>query len=334
MFKALVIDRPDEDADLVVEIRQLEVDDLPEGDVLVDVAYSSINYKDALAVTGTGKIARSFPMVPGIDLAGTVSGSTSSQFKPGDKVLLTGWGVGERHWGGLAQKARLKSEWLLPIPAGLDAEKAMILGTAGLTAMLCVMRLQEAGVKPSDGKVLVTGAAGGVGSIAVLLLAQLGYHVVAVTGRSRTHSYLEDLGAKEFVSRSDMSDAARPLESQKWAGAIDVAGGDILARVLAEMDYDGVVVACGLAASFKLPTTVMPFILRGVSLLGVDSVLCPMERRRVAWERLAKEMPESAYAKIGQVVPLEEVKQVAQEVIEGKIQGRVLVNPNQVATVE
>ncbi len=327
MFKALVIDRPDPDEnEVVVEIRQLEVDNLPEGDVLVDVAYSSINYKDALAITNKGKIARSFPMVPGIDLAGTVSGSTSGRFNPGDQVLLTGWGVGEKHWGGLAQKARLHSDWLIPMPAGLDAEKAMILGTAGLTAMLCVMRLQEAGVKPEHGKVVVTGAAGGVGSVAVLLLAQLGYHVVAVTGRSRTHSYLSELGAKEFIDRDDMTEVGPPLRSQKWAGAIDVVGGSILANVLTEMEYGGVVVACGLAQSHVLNTTVMPFILRSVSLLGVDSVLCPVERRQIAWQRLAKEIPEKAYAQIGQVVPLEEAKEVAEQIVDGKVQGRILIS--------
>lgn len=326
MFKALMLDQVD--GKTVAEIRQLELADLPEGEVLVDVAYSSLNYKDGLAVTGTGKIIRSFPLIPGIDFAGTVVESASGRFKPGDAVILTGWGVGERYHGGYAQKARVKADWLVPMPKGLDARRAMIIGTAGFTAMLCVMTLDEAGVKPDSGKVLVTGAAGGVGSIAVQLLAQRGYYVVAVTGRPETHNFLSKLGVKEFISREEMAQPARPLESQRWAGAVDVVGGDILARVLAEMDYGGAVAACGLANSFKLNTTVMPFILRNVSLRGVDSVSCPQERRIRAWELLAAELPESAYADIGHTIALEAIPQAAQDIIQGRIQGRVLVDLN------
>jgi acrylyl-CoA reductase (NADPH) len=279
-------------------------------------------------VTGTGKIIRDFPMVPGIDFAGTVASSASDRFSPGDPVILTGWGVGERYWGGFAQKARVRPDWLVPVPEGLDARKAMTIGTAGLTAMLCVMTLEEAGVSPGSGKVLVTGAAGGVGSVAVLLLSRLGYEVTAQSGRPETRDFLSGLGASDFVSRDEMNEPCRPLETQRWAGAVDVTGGAILARVLAEMNYGGAVAACGLAASFKLETTVMPFILRNVSLRGVDSVYCPIERRTEAWRRLAKELPDSAFDEIGTVIGLGEVPQAAADIIAGKIKGRTLVDPN------
>jgi acrylyl-CoA reductase (NADPH) len=236
--------------------------------------------------------------------------------------------VGERYWGGYAQQARVKADWLVPLPNGLSTQQAMIIGTAGLTAMLCVMALQDGGVQPDAGKVVVTGAAGGVGSIAVLLLAQLGYHVVAVTGRPDTHAYLSSLGAKEFLTRDAMLQAARPLENQQWIGAVDVVGGSILSRVLAEMQYNGTVAACGLANSFKLDTTVMPFILRNVRLQGVDSVSCPFTRRQQAWQRLAAELPATAYTELSQVIALAAVPEAAQAIIEGKIQGRVLVDPN------
>lgn len=326
MFKALLLSQVE--GKTHAEVRRLNVTDLPEGEVLVDVAYSSLNYKDGLAVTGTGKIIRSFPMIPGIDFAGTVAESASDRFKPGDQVILTGWGVGERYWGGFAQKARVKADWLVPMPAGLDAKQAMIIGTAGFTAMLCVMALEEAGVTPASGKVLVTGAAGGVGSVSVLLLSQLGYHVVAVSGRPETQDFLTALGAKEFMTREEMSRPAHPLESQNWAGAVDVVGGSTLARVLAEMQYGGTVAACGLAGGFELNTTVMPFILRNVSLRGVDSVSCPQERRVRTWERLAAEMPPSAYAELGCAIALEEVPQAAKDILAGRIQGRLLVNLN------
>jgi acrylyl-CoA reductase (NADPH) len=326
MFKALLLNQVE--GKTLAEVRRLNVTDLPEGDVLVDVDYSSLNYKDGLAVTGTGKIIRSFPMVPGIDFAGTVAESASERFKPGDQVILTGWGVGERHWGGFAQKARVKADWLVPMPAGLDAKQAMIIGTAGFTAMLCVMALEESGVKPDSGKVLVTGAAGGVGSVSVLLLSQLGYHVVAVSGRPETQDFLTALGAKEFIAREVMSKPAHPLESQSWAGAIDVVGGSTLARVLAEMQYGGTVAACGLVGGFELNTTVMPFILRNVGLRGVDSVSCPQERSIRTWERLAAELPPSAYADLGCAIALEEVPQAAKDILAGRIQGRMLVNLN------
>jgi len=326
MFKALVLDQIDKKT--VPEIKQLTVDDLPEGDVLVGVEFSSLNYKDGMAVTGTGKIVRQFPMVPGIDFAGKVLESASERFKAGDEVILTGWGVGERFWGGYAQQARVKADWLVHMPKGLDSRKAMIIGTAGLTAMLCVMTLQDAGITPDDGPVLVTGAAGGVGSVSVALLSELGYKVSAVTGRDATHDYLKGLGAAEIISRAEMSQPARPLESQRWAGAIDTVGGDILARVLAEMNYGGAVAACGLAADFKLNTTVMPFILRNVSLRGVDSVTCPLHRRVKAWEHLADLLPESAYGEMSQVISLAEVAQASEQIMKGQVQGRILVDPN------
>jgi len=326
MFKALVLDQVD--GKTMAEVKQLEVGDLPKQEALVAVEYSSLNYKDGMAVTGTGKIIREFPMVPGIDLAGKIIESGSDKYQPGDSVILTGWGVGERYWGGYTQQASAKADWLVPMPEGLDSRKAMIIGTAGFTAMLCVMTLEEAGVTPDQGPVLVTGAAGGVGSIAVLLLSTLGYEVSAVTGRESTHEYLKGLGASQILTREEMSAQARPLESQRWAGAVDTVGGDILARVISEMKYGGAVAACGLASSFKLNTTVMPFILRNVSLRGADSVSCPVERRTRAWERLASDLPESAYSAISRTVGLEQVVEVSQEIMAGQVQGRVLIDPN------
>ena len=326
MFKALMLEQVN--GKTQAHIQTLNTDDLPAGNVLIAVDYSSLNYKDGLAVTGTGKIIRDFPMIPGIDLAGSVLESNDARYTVGDQVIVTGWGVGERYWGGYTQQARVNADWLVPLPKGLSTQQAMIIGTAGLTAMLCVMALQDGGVQPDAGKVVVTGAAGGVGSIAVSLLAQLGYHVVAVTGRPETHAYLSSLGAKEFLSRDEMLQPARPLENQRWIGAVDVVGGAILSRVIAEMQYNGTVAACGLANSFKLETTVMPFILRNVRLQGVDSVSCPFTRRQQAWQRLAAELPASAYTELSQVIALEAVPAAAQAIIEGKIQGRVLVDPN------
>ncbi len=326
MFKALVLDQID--GSTVAEVKQLDEAELPKQEILIAVEYSSLNYKDGMAVTGSGKIVRDFPMVPGIDSAGKVLESASDKYAPGDSVILTGWGVGERYWGGYSQLAAAKAEWLVPIPNGLDARKAMIIGTAGFTAMLCVMTLEEAGVSPDSGPVLVTGASGGVGSIAVLLLSKLGYEVAAVTGRDSTHEYLRAIGASQILSRDEMSVESRPLESQRWAGAVDTVGGAILARVLAEMNYGGAVAACGLASSFKLNTSVMPFILRNVGLRGVDSVSCPLERRTRAWERLASDLPESAYTEISRTVGLDEVEAVSRDIMAGQVRGRVLVDPN------
>jgi acrylyl-CoA reductase (NADPH) len=324
-FKALVL--REDGGNTVSAVETLTDQDLPEGDVLVAVDYSSLNYKDGLAVTGTGKIVRTFPMVPGVDLAGTVLESDSPDYRAGDKVVLTGWGVGERYWGGYTQRQRLRSEWLVPMPDGLDSHRAMAIGTAGFTAMLCVMALEAAGVTPDHGKVVVTGAAGGVGSVAVAILAKLGYTVAAVTGRAETHEYLQSLGASEFLGRDEMAAKPRPLEAQRWAGGIDTVGSTMLARVLAETNYDGSVAACGLAGGADLPTTVMPFILRGVKLIGVDSVMCPVERRKAAWARLVRDLPESALGSMTQEAGLADVPRYAQDILAGHVRGRMLVNP-------
>ncbi|MFT5789447.1 MAG: acrylyl-CoA reductase (NADPH) [Shewanella sp.] len=324
MFNALVLTQ--EEKLTQANVRQISETDLPEGEVLVDVACSSLNYKDGLAVTGVGRIIRNFPMVPGIDFAGTVLESSDERYKAGDKVILTGWGVGENHWGGLAEKARVKADWLVPMPANCDAAKAMQIGTAGLTAMLCVQALQQAGIKPSDGDVLVTGASGGVGSVAVTLLAQLGYRVVASSGRVEQNGpLLTKLGASEVIERSELEVDARPLEKQRWAGVVDTVGNKVLATALAQMQYGGAAAICGLAGGFALPTTVMPFILRGVNLLGVDSVSCPFEKRQAAWEDVLKLLPESYYQDACETIALEQVPEFAQRIIKGQVTGRVLV---------
>lgn len=325
-FKALLLE--EQDGKVHSTIREVDKSALPEGDVLVSVAYSSLNYKDGLAVTGAGKVVRSYPMVPGIDLAGTVQQSNSPDYRPGDAVVLTGWGVGERHWGGYAQLARVKAEWLVPLPAGMTLQGAMGIGTAGFTAMLCVMALAEHGVEPAGREVLVTGAGGGVGSVAVALLAQLGYRVVAVSGRAELRDYLSGLGAAQVVDRSVLASGPRPLESERWGGAVDTVGGEPLATLLKSVAYGGTVAACGLAAGNSLPTTVFPFILRGVNLLGVDSVMCPQQRRRQAWERLARDLPATTLDKLTQVVPLADVPAHAREILAGKVRGRIVVDVN------
>lgn len=326
MNKALVLEQ--EEKKTLAGVRELSVDELPEGDVLVNIDYSSLNFKDGLAVTGAGKIVHQFPMVPGIDLAGTIAESDNPDYKPGDAVVLTGWSVGERYWGGYAQQMRLQSKWLVPLTEGLTGRQAMVIGTAGLTSMLCVMRLQEGGLKPEDGPVLVTGATGGVGSIVVALLAKNGFEVVAVSGKADSADYLKQLGASEVLPRSEFEEKARPLDKSRWAGAVDTVGGDILSKVLSQMHYNGRVATVGLAASHALNTTVMPFILRGVDLLGVDSVMIPYERRVQAWQRLADELPKEILEQVVEEVSLEQVPEYAQGIIEGKIRGRVLVNPN------
>ncbi|WP_415721103.1 MDR family oxidoreductase [Photobacterium ganghwense] len=324
MFKALVLNQHDKQT--LATIEQLDDSHLPEGNVLIDVDYSSLNYKDGLAITGKGKIVRQFPMVPGIDLTGTVCESSDERYQPGDKVVLTGWGVGEGHWGGMAQKARLNADWLVPLPAALDGKQSMMIGTAGLTAMLCVQALVDAGVKPQAGEVLVTGASGGVGSVAVTLLAQLGYQVAAVTGRAAENgNWLKSLGASRIIERHELEEPARPLEKQLWVGAVDTVGSKVLAKVLAQVDYDGAVAACGLAGGFDLPTTVMPFILRNVKLLGIDSVMCPYEKRMAAWQRLSELLPASFYAQACREVNLEEVPECAEAITRGQITGRVVI---------
>ena len=324
-MQALLLEQ--QDGKTLASVQTLDESRLPEGDVTVDVHWSSLNYKDALAITGKGKIIRNFPMIPGIDFAGTVRTSEDPRFHAGQEVLLTGWGVGENHWGGLAEQARVKGDWLVAMPQGLDARKAMIIGTAGFTAMLCVMALEDAGVRPQDGEIVVTGASGGVGSTAVALLHKLGYQVVAVSGRESTHEYLKSLGASRILSRDEFAES-RPLEKQLWAGAIDTVGDKVLAKVLALMNYGGCVAACGLAGGFTLPTTVMPFILRNVRLQGVDSVMTPSARRAQAWQRLVADLPESFYTQAAQEISLAEAPKFAEAIINNQIQGRTLVKVN------
>ncbi|MEH0667686.1 oxidoreductase [Vibrio scophthalmi] len=324
MFNALILNQ--EEKRTIASIEQIDENQLPEGEVLVEVDYSSLNYKDGLAITGKGKIIRQFPMVPGIDLAGTVVRSDDARYQAGDKVVLTGWGVGENHWGGMAQRARLKADWLVPLPQGLDSKKAMMVGTAGFTAMLCVQALLDAGIKPEHGDILVTGASGGVGSVAVTLLAELGYSVAAVTGRVEQNCpLLEKLGAKRIIDRLEFEEPARPLEKQIWAGAVDTVGSKVLAKVLAQMDYNATVAACGLAGGFDLPTTVMPFILRNVRLQGVDSVSCPTDKRIQAWESLTKLLPESYFAQACNEITLEQAPQFAEQITNGQVTGRVVI---------
>lgn len=324
-FKALILEQ--QDGEVRATVQERGRDELPEGDVLVSVAYSTLNYKDGLAVTGSGKIVRSYPFVPGIDFAGTVLESASPSYQPGDQVLLTGWGMGERHWGGFAQLARVKADWLVPLPEGLSLRRAMGIGTAGFTAMLCVMALQERGLHPGGRDVVVTGAAGGVGSVAVSLLARLGCTVVASTGRADAHDYLRSLGAREMIDREVLSAASnRPMESERWGGAVDTVGGATLAGLLRGMAYGSSVAACGLAGGTDLHATVLPFILRGVSILGVESVMCPQERRRAAWTRLAQELPAETLERMIQEIPLGRVPELSRAILRGEVRGRVVVD--------
>lgn len=309
----------------VSEVRTIDPTQLPEGNVTVDVSWSSINYKDALAITGQGKIIRQFPMVPGIDFAGTVLNSDDAAFAVGQPVILTGWGVGENHWGGLAQSARVNSDWLVALPEGLSARQAMIIGTAGFTAMLCVMALEDGGVTPADGEIIVTGASGGVGSTAIALLHALGYQVSALSGRAENADYLRQLGAEQVLDRQEFTAAPRPLEKQRWAGAIDTVGDNVLATLLAQMNYGATVAACGLAGGIALPTTVMPFILRNVRLQGVDSVMAPPPRRQEAWKRLAELLPASFYEQIAKEISLAEVPAAAADLIANRVTGRTVV---------
>lgn len=321
-MQALILEQ--QDGKTIAAVQAVDDSLLPQGNVTVDVQWSSLNYKDALAITGKGKIIRNFPMVPGIDFAGTVYASDDARYTPGQHVLLTGWGVGENHWGGLSSRARVNGDWLVPQPAGLDGRKAMIIGTAGFTAMLCVMALEDAGVRPEDGEIVVTGASGGVGSTAIALLHKLGYQVAAVSGRESTHDYLRALGANRILGREEFAET-RPLEKQIWAGAVDTVGDKVLAKVLAQMNYGGCVVACGLAGGFALPTTVMPFILRNVRLQGVDSVMTPAARRAQAWQRLVNDLPESFFAQSATEISLDQAPVYADKIINNQIQGRTLV---------
>lgn len=309
-------------------IHALDESALPKGDVRVGVEYSTINYKDGLAITGAGPVVRSYPMVPGIDLAGKVLESSNPEFKEGDAVVLNGWGVGERHWGGLSQQARLSGDWLIKLPSAFTSRQAMAIGTAGYTAMLCVMAIERAGVRPDSGTVLVTGAAGGVGSVAIALLAKLGYTVEASTGRASEEAYLKGLGASSIVDRNELSEKGRPVGKERWAGAVDAVGSHTLANVLAQTQYGGAVAACGLAQGGDLPTSVYPFILRGVSLLGVDSVMAPKPVREAAWQRLAQDLDMSKLEAMIVDMPLADAPAAAAEILKGQIRGRVVVDVN------
>ncbi|GAC1595068.1 MAG: MDR family oxidoreductase [Acidimicrobiales bacterium] len=308
-------------------LAQLSESDLPEGDVTVAVSYSSLNYKDGLAVTGKGKVIRNFPMVCGIDLAGSVESSSAPGWAPGDEVVVTGWGLSELHPGGYTQRQRVRSEWLTPLPQGLTPLQSMAIGTAGLTAMLCVLALEDAGLTPGgDREVLVTGAGGGVGSVAVAILATLGYRVAASTGRPEIHDYLLSLGASTVVERAELSSSGRPLAAERWLGAVDTVGSQTLATVLSQTAYGGAVAACGLAGGPDLPTTVLPFILRNVSLIGVDSVMCPSPRRAVAWERLATDLPVGLLDAMTTVEPMSRLPELAEQILAGSIRGRVVID--------
>lgn len=326
MFNAVLIEK--DDAGYRASLRELDDAALPEGDVTVKVEYSTLNYKDGLAITGKGPVVRKFPMVPGIDLAGTVEASSHPGIAIGDRVLLNGWGVGEGHWGGLAQRARLKGEWLVPLPAAFTPREAMAIGTAGYTAMLCVMALERQGVTPDKGEVLVTGANGGVGSVAVAVLAGLGYTVVASTGRPDEADYLKALGATEILDRARFAAPGKPLARERWAGAVDTVGSHTLANVCASTKYRGTVAACGLAQGMDLPATVAPFILRGVTLVGIDSVMAPREERIEAWRRLARDLDPAKLALMIREIGLGETIDTAAALLEGKVRGRVVVDVN------
>ncbi len=323
-FKAILISRDDEKKQSV-EVVDLDTEDLMEGNVSVKVDATTINYKDSLAITGKSPVVRHWPMVPGIDLAGTVTASQSDEFSVGDKVLLNGFGVGETHWGGFAQIARLKSEWLIPLPTKFSPQQAMGIGTAGYTAMLCVMALERHGITPQDGPVIVTGANGGVGSVAIALLSRLGFEIIASTGRPNEAEFLKSLGANQIIDRNELSQPGRPMGKEQWAAGIDAVGSHTLANVLAQTCYGGAVAACGLAQGFDLPTTVMPFILRGVALLGIDSVMATRSLRKEAWSRLERDLDPVKLNAITKTITFDEIIPTAHDIIDGKIQGRVVV---------
>ena len=328
MFKALVVEKGDE-GKTHAAVRELDEAQLPAGEVTVSVEYSTVNYKDGLCVGPGGGLVRNYPHVPGIDFAGTVAESDDPRYKAGDAVVLTGWRVGEAHWGGYSQKARVKADWLVPLPEGLEARQAMAVGTAGFTAMLAVMALEDHGMKPENGPVLVTGAAGGVGSVATAILANLGYEVAAVTGRPETEEYLKSLGASRIVARDEINETVkRPLESETWAGCVDAVGGTMLARVLGQMKYGASVAAVGLAGGAGLPATVIPFLLRGINLLGIDSVLQPFENRQRAWQRIVTDLPMDKLAAMVQPATLSDLPALGADILKGKVKGRVVVDVN------
>jgi acrylyl-CoA reductase (NADPH) len=322
-FHAIMIDKPD-DKQRVVDA-EIGLDDLMEGDVVVAVSHSTVNYKDGLALTGRSPVVRKFPMIPGIDFAGTVETSSNPNYKPGDKVVLNGYGLGETHYGGYAEYARVKGEWLVPLPPAFSTAQAMAIGTAGYTAMLCVLALEDAGVTPDKGGVVVTGAAGGVGSVAVAVLAKLGYKVSASTGRPEEEGYLKGLGAEEIVPRAELAGNPRPLAKERWAGGVDSVGSKTLANVIASLRYGGAVAACGLAGGLDLPASVAPFILRGISLLGIDSVYMNRARRIEAWNRLARDLDVKKLETMTKTIALSGVREAAEDILAGKVRGRLVV---------
>jgi acrylyl-CoA reductase (NADPH) len=324
-FRALVLH--EEGGRVVPRIEAVDEELLPPGEVTVRVEYSTLNYKDGMILQGQGRLVRRYPHIPGIDFAGTVERSESPEFRPGDPVILTGWRVGEMHWGGYAEKARVRAEWLVRRPAGLDARQAMAIGTAGFTAMLAVVALERHGLAPGDGEVLVTGASGGVGGVAVAVLSQLGHRVAAATGRPALADYLRELGAAELIERSALAaKPSRPLDSERWAGAVDAVGGATLATILTQLKYRASVAACGLAGGSDLPATVIPFLLRGVNLLGIDSVMCPRGERVAAWQRLERDLPQDRLERLTEIVPLSRLPELAPRILRGEVRGRTVVD--------
>lgn len=327
MFKAIIIDK--QDGNYTATLNEVSEQELMPGDVDIEVLYSTLNYKDALAITGKSPVVRSFPMIPGIDFVGKVSASNHSDYERGQLVILNGWGVGEKHWGGLAQKAQVNGEWLVPVPANFEPKDAMAIGTAGYTAMLCIMALERHGVTPEQGEILVTGAAGGVGSVAIAILSKLGFSVTALSGRVEQESqFLKQLGAQNVIYRSELEGVGKPLAKERWAGVVDVVGSHVLANACAGTKYGGVVTACGLAGGMDFPATVAPFILRGVTLAGIDSVMCPKALRLEAWQRLASDSDLNKLGVIAHEIPLAEAIPTAVDLLNGKVRGRIIVDIN------
>lgn len=327
MFKAIIIDK--QDGNYTATLNEVSEQELMPGDVDIEVVYSTLNYKDALAITGKSPVVRSFPMIPGIDFVGKVSASNHSDYERGQLVILNGWGVGEKHWGGLAQKAQVNGEWLVPVPANFEPKDAMAIGTAGYTAMLCIMALERHGVTPEQGEILVTGAAGGVGSVAIAILSKLGFSVTALSGRVEQESqFLKQLGAQNVIHRSELEGVGKPLAKERWAGVVDVVGSHVLANACAGTKYGGVVTACGLAGGMDFPATVAPFILRGVTLAGIDSVMCPKALRLEAWQRLASDLDLNKLGVIAHEIPLAEAIPTAVDLLNGKVRGRIIVDIN------
>ncbi|MBF9042018.1 acryloyl-CoA reductase [Rhodobacterales bacterium HKCCE4037] len=327
-FNAVIVEKDDE-GKTSASVQQITEDQLPEAEVTVAVEYSTVNYKDGLCIGPGGGLVRTYPHVPGIDFSGTVEASDDERYSPGDKVVLTGWRMGEAHWGGYAQKARVKADWLVPLPEGITSRQAMAVGTAGFTAMLAIMALEDHGLTPGHGEVLVTGAAGGVGSVATAILANLGYEVAAVTGRPEQEDYLKSLGASRIVPREELNETTkRPLEGETWAGCVDAVGGDMLARVLGQMKYGASVAAVGLAGGAQLPATVIPFLLRGVNLLGIDSVMQPYDNRVRAWERIARDLPMDKLEAMIQPATLADLPELGRAILKGGVRGRVVVDVN------